>query len=289
MARRFEWAIRFLSKALRVDVPRNSRLANALALITRVNRNPELLRVGDADFYRLLAAHNRTARDFFEIACAAREDRRNTNSPFSRERLAEAILGTDLDEGRDTRPRNIQFELHLAAMLRLGGAGVFGGEPDVRGDVAGVRCGFAAKRVRSLSDSTLKRRVNKAVEQITGSPVPGFLAINVDSRFSDVDIRVGEERLFSEFTRRFDAIRYRESVANPRILGAMLFGWVEAFRAEAGPARPRFTISTPIRWEIWCDNSADRTRYEAFVVQWYERLLRNVAVLYDVAYEGGPL
>ena len=58
-----------------------------------------------------MEAHHRTAIDLFVITYMAWEDRRRIGNPFTREKLELIVQGDDLDRGRDSAQRNMQFEL----------------------------------------------------------------------------------------------------------------------------------------------------------------------------------
>jgi hypothetical protein len=148
-----------LLRKVGVEIHPQSRAQSALNFHDRLNADPTLMRIGDPEFEALLDAHHHTAIDLFVITYMAWEDRKRLGMPFTREKLQLIVKGDDLDRGRDSQQRNMQFELFVAAMLRLGGASVLDGEPDLRAEIAGVRVGIAAQRLRGTNDNTLEERV----------------------------------------------------------------------------------------------------------------------------------
>jgi hypothetical protein len=274
---------------LGVTVPGQCRPRNALKFFRSTSEDPTLVRVGDPEFEQLLQAHDRTARDLFTIVYVAGEDRRNPDTPFTPAKLSACLYGPDLDEGRDGESRNTQFELITAATLRLGGAAVFQGKPDLQAEVAGQRVGIEAKRVRSLRDDQFERNVDDAVGQIESSGLPGYLAFNVDRYFRNVDPRLAEEELLTQFGAVFDSLRYRRADYHPMVLGAILFGWGRVLSARPGGALPLLTIVSPVRWERWANDAETAARFNEFVTQWHDRVQRNMSFLMSPEFGTRPL
>jgi hypothetical protein len=247
------------------------------------------MKIGDEPFEALLQSHDRTARNLFLITCAAEQDKRNPRSPFTVDKLEAALYGPDLDEGRDGGPRNTEFELLIAAKLRIGGLSVYCGEPDIRADVAGQHVGIAVKRVRSARDSQFEKNVKDAVDQIGRSGMPGYIALGVDSFFRNIDPTRAAAELVEEFSTIFDSLPYRRASARAGVLGAMLFGWGSVLTDSPERRMPLLSIVSPIRWERWSDNPAVRAGFEEFFVGWSQRVERNRAFLMSKEFGTRPL
>jgi hypothetical protein len=156
---RLAWCIETLN-TLGCDVPPASRLPKSLRLLERVNANPELL--SDPGIRDLVTEAHRAAIEFmFILIAAVQSDLRTT--PFTKAKLAEAILGDDPSrtEGED-HARNTQFELYAVALFAISGFTVKRGEPDARLSYMGEDFGIEAKRVRSLNATTLQGRLKDA-------------------------------------------------------------------------------------------------------------------------------
>src|ERR1035437_4106100 len=100
-------------------------------------------------------------------------------SPEWRPRVLELISGRPLPqtEKEQSKARDIQFELFIAASCRASGYLVEPKEPDVlvRGECGDF--GIAAKRPKS--PKTLERHIRKGSHQINDSGMPGILAIEL--------------------------------------------------------------------------------------------------------------
>lgn len=289
MAGRLRESLTVLQR-LGVRVPRQCRARAALAFLDALNKpGAASPAVGDEAFERAIEAHDRTARELFTITYMAWEERRRPDSPFTVKKLETCLYGGDVDDGRDAEPRNTQFELNVAALLRLGGAGVTQGEPDLRADVTGRIVGLAAKRVRSLRDDTLDDRVEEAADQITRSGLTGYIALSVENRFRDVDPRQAEPELLKDFARVFDSVRYRWAAKYPRVLGAFLFGYATTITPAKGDALPLLSIVTPVRGERWAFDAEEASRFQEYFAMWHERMMRNVTFLMSPELGNRPL
>ena len=273
-----------------VEVPSPCRCRNAVAFLEGLNNDPVLIRLGDPVFERALEAHDRTARELFLITYMAWEDRRhNPRTPFTNTKLTACLFGADVNDGRDAEPRNTQFELFVAATMRLGGAGVYRGEADLICDVASQRVAVAAKRIRSERDDTLDDRLDEAAEQIARSGRPGFVALNVDGRFRGIDPRATQEDVRRMLGTAFDSIPYRRLSTRQEVLGVLIFGFAAVATPASGGGLPQYSIVSPVRWEVWCPNFDSAARFEAYFAAWHERLQRNTAFLMSPEFGSRPL
>lgn len=138
LEKRLEESLRVLADQFRVSVPKAGRHQDALDVLGYWNISEDPIDLTDhVQLQRISEAH-RLAWETFFITVAAVEDRRNSVSPFTPEALQVMMAGDLIEEGRDGLPRNIQFELFVAATLRLPGASVMGGEPDFRSGHEGL-------------------------------------------------------------------------------------------------------------------------------------------------------
>ena len=110
-----------LSRVFKVSVPQQGRHRSAAEILRHWNEGGTPVDLTDEEELIRLAAAHRLSWETFLITVAAVEDRRNARTPFTRERLSQMLGGDLLAEGRDAAPRNTQFELYVAAMLRLPG------------------------------------------------------------------------------------------------------------------------------------------------------------------------
>jgi hypothetical protein len=100
-------------------------------------------------------------------------------SPEWRSRVSELISGQTLPqtEKEQSKARDIQFELFVAARCRAAGYLVEPKEPDILVKDEHRDFGIAAKRPKS--PKTLERRIRKGSHQIDDSGMPGILAIDL--------------------------------------------------------------------------------------------------------------
>jgi hypothetical protein len=288
LAERLRTSLDLLRK-LDVEIHPQSRAQSALAFHDRLNADPSLVRLGDPEFEALLEAHHRTAIDLFVITYMAWEDRRRPGTPFTHDKLELIVQGDDLDRGRDSAQRNMQFELYVAALLRLGGASVWNGEPDLRAEIAGMRVGIAVKRLRGTSSNTLEERVDEAANQIADWRTPGYIALSIDRRFTGVDPRIAEAELLDQLSAIFDAARYRRAASNDAVLGVMLFGWGYVIGDRPDGLIPLLSTLSSARWEHWSKDVADAERFAVFFEMWHSRMTRNISFLMSPEIAKRPL
>lgn len=92
------------------------------------------------------------------------------------------------DERNHNRARDIQFELHTAAMFRLGGYDVALEEPDVVVDTSRGQIGIAAKRPRSVAN--LDNVLKDADDQIARSGRQGIVVVDISFVNNPEDMHV---------------------------------------------------------------------------------------------------
>lgn len=160
-----------------VPLPNGNRLANARECISR-NRGdrPVELATEGALAEEVLEAH-RTVMEMYCIASVL-----SGSEDLLASVVAKAVFGPHLTRPDRTAARNFQFECLVAALLRLAGiSDVISAEPDVRILVGESAIGIAAKRVTSLNPTQRRKQVRKALDQIHGQGIPGFIALNLDA------------------------------------------------------------------------------------------------------------
>ena len=269
-----------------IRVPPSGRHERALQTIRRLNR--EGLRRGDEEDLRLAAAATRVAHQLIVVYLAAYETGSPQRRLFSPTKI-ECTLGGSLldeDEGRDGSARDMEFELLQAAKFRLGGVSVYAGEPDLRIRYGHERVGVAAKRIRSLRDDQVARHVKKAAEQIGGTGLRGWIAINLDARFRSISVSQSREDLLPEFDNIFDSVSqsFRSQYENSDVLGFMLHGYTCGWKADE--AVPQLKIATPVRWVRWTDDPANELFFNDFADAWYGRLEALLNRFYDPGFNG---
>jgi hypothetical protein len=273
LAGRFDAALKLLERD-GVEIPTRCRARNALRFLDHLSPEKIFANRDDVTFQRELAAHHRLAWELFLIVYAADLTRR-IDTPFLRVKIAEIIRGADVGEGRDSRARDSQFELATAAQLRLGGVGVYGGEPDLLIDFGNERVGIAAKRVRSPRSDTLDQRVESAVSQIQRSGLRGFIALNIDQRFAEGDLPYDRPEMLRAMHDIFESVsRYRNAHRHPEVLGVMVFGYTTRLITSSDSSEPsHLQVTAPFRFERWVDDeSVDAVVFERFTQSWRDRL-----------------
>jgi len=249
----------------------------------------DLINLADeAELLRISESH-RLAWETFLITVAAIEDRRNERTPFTTEKLQAIMRGDLTSEGRDTSPRDIQFELFIAAQLRLPGASVLEGEPDLRFLYGTEIVGVAAKRVTSLNDDQVQKRARAAAKQIEDQGLRGWIALNLDSRFASIDYDQTDDNLTQEFEATFDSLAsaLRRAALKPQVLGFMLFGYLYSWRPPVeGTTAPRLHSAPPMRWHRLVDEPADIELFEQFTSHWSDRMMVRLRTLASKDFTG---
>jgi hypothetical protein len=260
-----------------MPVTNDTRLARALRLLDSINSNPTVMAGGDPEFLERVAAAHRTAWEFF-LVMFARSLSEPFASPFTRDRLAAFLQGMEVEvTPGNTTPRNLQFEAYVAAILILGGAEVTHAEPpDLQLLFGRERVGLAVKRVTSLNQRTLEQRVDEAVDQIRKSGLRGFVVLNLDSRFTDIDPEVHRPLLLDEYDRRFDELYElaQKCARVPEVLGIMSHGYAARWdmSVKSPHGLPSLRKSVPMRWVAFGDTEEDRDLFEEFSHAWTSRL-----------------
>ena len=172
---------------------------------------------------------------------------------------------------KNTRPRDTQFELFVAAMLALGGAKVRLDEPDLRLIHGSDSVGIAAKRVTGRRN--LLHRVRHACAQIKRTGAPGFVAVNVDQLvLPSEDVYLLDTRL-SE--REVAGIRRTINQA-PLVQGVLLF-WRDARVLD--PTTRLFHFSGTVHHETSSADDWVRAYFPPILFTMVERLRGDVWLL----------
>jgi hypothetical protein len=145
------------------------------------------------------------ATELFLIVYSAARSRYDGH-PFTREKLATVVRGSERAEGRDTGPRDKQFELFVAARFRLGGLDVYDGEPDLILRMGKHLRGVAVKRVSCDNYTQIRDRIKKAVDQINHTGLPGIIAIRLEGRLKNLSPGASEAQLAAEVDPIIDVI-----------------------------------------------------------------------------------
>lgn len=255
-----------------IRVPTNGRARRAARLLEQLGDDREAIEAGNlAQLKRIEAAH-RTAWEVSLIAYARYVATRGAN-PFPNDRLQIMMRGAELPERVGTQARDAQFEMYIAAMLRLGGADVRRGEPDLRILFGPERVGIAAKRVSSREPSQVRRHLKKAAEQILAARLRGFIAINLDSRFLEMALPRSEPDRIAAFEGVFDELAsYEESLRQQdHVLGLMVYGYLAEWTFEES-SLPELKYVSPFRWYGWTDDVAGKLLFDHFTSSWRERV-----------------
>jgi hypothetical protein len=148
-----------------------------------------------------------------------------------RSRVLELISGQPLPqtEKEQSKARDIQFELFVAARCRASGYLVEPKEPDILVQDEHGNFGIAAKRPKS--PKTLERRIRKGSHQIDDSGMPGILAIDLslihnpenkillfDKQGDDIEI---VQRIADRFV-QLNSRRIRSMVKLPNVFGIVV-------------------------------------------------------------------
>lgn len=278
---RLETALSYLER-IGIRVPPTCRARNAARLLGRLNRDEEAISRDDPAQLSRIQAGYRTAWETFLITFARWEARRDRWHPFTKEKLSALLGGPDVIEGRKTIARDTQFELYIAANLRLGGVEVRGGEPDVRFKLGYERFGIAAKRISSADLGQLRRHATKAAHQIETTGRRGFIAINLDSRFAATRVEQERSVLLGEFDAVFDSVNelLPELTELPHVAGVMVFGYATEW-VFSDQHLPRILIAAPFRWLGWSNDPAERLLFDEFMRRWRSGLEQHVALLFS--------
>ena len=158
-----------------ITVPPGSRLLRAIDIVDR--------RIGETfEAPEVETAAAQTILDFYLITHAQAD---KPPSPVL-ERLAEALSGGDrVTSDSDRRPRDVQFELEVWAVFRVGGVDISFREPDLIFQMGAQTIGIAAKRIWSVEQA--HKRLSEAAEQIERAGLRGMIATNVQEYLNGVE------------------------------------------------------------------------------------------------------
>lgn len=274
LAARLKKSLSFLRTHLHVPAPDHGRHEEALGILTA----PNLVETVAPN--RILAAH-RLAWETFLIVAAALEDRRNDASPYTQKRLARFVRGPLEGEGRDGRPRDVQFELTVATHFRLASCTVCDGEPDILLLFGQEMVGIAAKRVRSLNPTQLRRHAKKAAEQIGNSKMRGWVAINLDTRVEEIVYDAADGgAVTAEFSRAFDAVsEMLTAIGSRNVLGHMMFGYLASWQPAVGSDPAGLHFGMPFRWMCIPRRDGDEELFNTFSRRWAERFDQRMVAM----------
>jgi hypothetical protein len=174
------------------------------------------------------------------------------------------MLRDDIDEHQS---KAAQFELYLAAELVLTGLSVVDGEPDLRFAYGSEDVGIAAKRLVSDDRRRMRRRAREAAAQIRGSGLRGWIALNIDLQFANLDLAAEAagrlrqvEEILDEMTRFLR--QYRD---DGYVMGVALYGDVASntIGSEGEPvAGDTLTLS---RWLVASADPVERSNHQLFL------------------------
>jgi hypothetical protein len=279
---RLRESLEHLSTRFRVAVPENGRHAAALETLGKWNKTDRSIDLSDHGELRRLTEAHRLAWETFLVTVAAIEDRRNTRTPFISDKLRLMLDGDLVLEGRRGLPRDTQFELFLAAMLRLGGLSVARGGPDLLMRYGTTDVGVAAKRIRSLNVDQVQKNARDAAKQIKRAGLRGWIALNLDSRFGVIDYAQPEDSLLVEFSDTFNSVNaaLQRPAVKPHVLGFILLGYVHSWHPPLkGTTEPRLHWAAPLRWQGLADNPQDEALFHAFTDGWSQRWTTNRTII----------
>lgn len=151
----------------------------------------------DKKFYQIPAEIHQLYHGIVEL---------NQSATFNewRKKLVYLVSGNELPEDdQDHTPRNYQFELYIAGLLKKSGLEPVCAEPDVVINRDGRNFGIAIKRPNSFSN--LKGNLRKARKQIVKTNQPGIVFVDV-TRISNEENPVVQADTISAVTDKL--IRY---------------------------------------------------------------------------------
>jgi hypothetical protein len=264
---------------LGVGIPQSSRLARAHAFLDQLNDPAVQIHSDDTAALDRIRNAQPTAWEFFIIAYAA-SLRQGDESPFRPEIIQRALKGAEVEE-KDANPnaRNTQFELYVAAVLKMGGADVKWGEPDLRLLYWGEYVGIAVKRLTSTNPSRLERRLVEAADQIARSGRPGFIAVNVDILFRTVNLSTSRSEVLEQYDQRVEVVDRLVRIRfgkRPEVKGVLVFGNVTQW--DFNPT-PSLSTSCPMSYIFIGDSEEDMRQWTEFHRAFVSRLDRAWALV----------
>ena len=222
---------------LGVPIASDNRLARARRTVLKLSEradNEEDVRVDPIVFAEL----HRTMLEQFLIVRAI-----DPRRPEEVQHVAHLLSGSDDPAtDTDTRHRDAQFELMIAALLRFGGiVGVHLGEPDIRIPAGAEFLGIAVKRISS--PKKLEKRMKQAARQIQRQSQRGLVVLGLDS-VADSAARGSESEMVRKATERCRELLAEYNLENDVIgvLGmAMRIRWVES-TVSLGAIETKFNL-----------------------------------------------
>lgn len=251
-----------------LSIPPSNRIERAIALTDAVNA--ERLSLGTEENRVQTREAFRTLWEALVIVYTA-DQRPRRSRPFPLERFGCLLEGASSAwEDANPAPRNTQFELYLTALLVLGGADVRIGEPDLQFLYHGEYVGLAAKRVQSVNETTLRKRLREARRQIQRSTGKGFIAINMDAWVSTLKLGGNVDELGASFTEQVQAAHNHLHALsdNSGLLGYLLFG--EWFDWALEPS-PRIEFHSPRQISCFTQDDIEVARVREFFEPFLER------------------
>ena len=152
------------------DPSQSSRLAQMRNLLRR-----GFIRETDRDFHLACEA----LRDITLLEFIFDQLKGNIPDACLRGKVERVVKDSPLpeDDRKSTPGRNVQAELHVAAVCQAAGLKPRLDEPDVVVESHGQVCGLAVKRFRSLK--RLREHFTKATRQIENAGIPGFVVLDM--------------------------------------------------------------------------------------------------------------
>jgi hypothetical protein len=254
---------------LGIQIPASNRLERAITLVEKVNAG--LVKIGPpgVDLERIVEA-DRTLYESFVIVWTAMERKRRVN-PFPIVKLKYLLEGADLpSEDANSKARDTQFELMVAAQLVLGGAEITPAEPDYRLLFLEDHVGVAVKRLSSIKRTALRRALRGAAGQIRSSTGRGFVAVNLDSWVADLPSNAIED--FGHLDAKLRSA-YRElGRASERrsLIGALVFGRFSGWRHDHEP--PAKVSVNFCHHVMFSDPANNGEKAKEFFDAWHARL-----------------
>jgi hypothetical protein len=245
----------------RVDLPSGNRLERAAQ---RLEAAHERLLGEESEDGELIGDAARTALDFYLVSNCDDEP----PDDLLIGKVREAAEGGD----RPSRPgdrhaRDIQFELTIWGMLRVGGTGARLAEPDVRFRLGSEELGVAAKRIWSLEQA--KQRLSNGAAQIAESGLRGLIATNVQ-RYLEPSTALGElgekgAAFGSDVSRLHGHLPYL--MGKRHVVGLWLSGSAVAPGEGGGAVGPRRRDVSQFNQILCFADDADRAKFERFFTE----------------------
>ena len=245
-------------RALGVPLKPGNRLERARQVAAELSAGRLTVRREDAGAREWAAEALRTIWEFALIANTAPSGHPPTIAKLEAMLTGAALPRADLNsKGRDT-----QFELLVAALFAAGGVRIRGEEPDLRFELDGRERGLAVKRVRSVKK--LAMRLSKGAAQLQGNGVDGLIVVNVEPFLDGLSTAGGAEAAGRRFDARVAPLHrlFPKVAGKKRVLGVIGAGTVPEWSFEG----PRFSFSIAwfqqFRWFV--EDPAEQARTDAF-------------------------